>query len=353
MTRATLAMAAGLLVCGSHVTLAESKTVEPEQAYEDNDNDPPPPVSAPCSGDERFQLPRDSRIGIGRIRAGLASCTGFILSNGAFLTAGHCVDSDADGMVDSAFTGGTIEFNVPDSTFDGCIQTDGNTRSYSIDRVIGFQHNTILGGSLPPDDWAVFTVLNDGLGNNPAVVEGFLRPDDDIPGIFSTLRVTGYGNDTHPNNGGNCNGNSDASTLQTDTDILQFKIFNEIGHRVDTEGGDSGAPIIDDNTGRVVGIHNTSLCNVEFTNSGVAFTKNNLADAVNSFQGSNAVHLDHAAPSGGDGTAFQPFDDLADAVNATPSGGTLVIVAGSYSGSITIDTRMDIVLPVGGATLGD
>lgn len=199
----------------------------------------------------------------------------------------------------------------------------------------------------------MFTVGPDAFGNEAAAVEGFLRPDDGGPIVLSTMRVSGYGDDTHPANGGNCGGNSDAFTLQTDTGILQFFVLNEIGHRADTEGGASGGPIIQDSTGRVIGIHNTSLCEVAAFNSGVAFTKNNLADAINAFQGTNAIHLDAAAASGGDGTAFEPFDQLAEAVTATPTNGKLVIVAGSYAGSATVDKHIDIVMPVGGVTLGD
>ena len=37
----------------------------------------------------------------------------------------------------------------------------------------------------------------------------------------------------------------------------------------------------------------------------------------------------------------------------TPNGGNLVIVSGTYSGSATIDKPLEIVMPVGGVTLGD
>ena len=280
--RAVRGMAAAVLLGGaaSPVALAQVESHLPEAVDYSEASDPPPPVSAPCFGDQRTPLARDSRVGVGRISTNNAFCTAFILSNGAFVTAGHCVDSNSDGLVDTSFLNGVVQFNVPDSTSDGCSQTDASTRSYGINNVIDFQLVEIFGFSIPAKDWAVFSVNPDGLGVEAATVEGFFRPDDGGPIPFSTLRVTGCGNDTHPDNGGACNGNSNAFTLQTGTGILEFNLFNEIGHRVDTEGGTSGGPIIQESTGRVIGIHNTSLCELEAFNTGVSFTKNNLADAI-------------------------------------------------------------------------
>lgn len=319
----------------------------------DTDTESDDPVEQPCLGDQRTQLARNSRIGIGRVQKPNSVCTGFILSNGAFVTAGHCVDNDADGVVDSTFLSGTVDFNVPDSSLDGCIALDSSVRSYPIDSVVAFEHETGLGGSKSGKDWAVFRVNLNGLGKDAALEEGFLRPDNDGAGIGTTIRVTGYGDDTHPNNGGQCGGNSRAYTLQTNTGPVEFVLAKKILHKADTEGGNSGSPIIKESTGRAVGIHNAGLCNLELFNSGVSFKKDLIQDAINGFHGSNAVHLDAAAPSDGDGSAFDPYDGLSEAVDATPAGGKLVIVTGTYSGAVTIEKEMDIINPVGAVDLGD
>jgi V8-like Glu-specific endopeptidase len=331
----------------------------------------PQPVTAAICGanDNRVQLARDSRLGIGRITASYAAgagncpddfvngctstCTGFILSNGVVLTAGHCVDTDNDEVIDSEFLAGQIEFNVPDSTFSGCQQIDSATRIYPILSVVDFQFIRVLGADIATKDWAVFSVGTDASGNPVGAVEGFLRPEVALPLPGTNITVTGYGGDTHPNNGNPCQANSSSETLQTESGLLVFAALNEIAYKVDTEGGDSGGPIIRTSNGRALGIHNTSLCEVEVFNSGVAFTKDNLADAVNSFQGSDAVHLDAAIGNGGDGTALAPFNELDEAVSAVSAGGKLVVVTGSYSGSATIDKEVEFVLPVGGVTFGD
>lgn len=301
-------------------------------------------LRSPCAGDDRIKLPRDSRLGIGRIYAN-SICTAFILSNGAVVTAAYCVDIEGDGIPDSRFLNATLDFNLSDSTWDGCFRVDEFTRSYPIEAVLDSQY-------APAGDWAVFTVGPDDQGNEAALVEGFLRPDNDGPIPHSLVRVTGYGRDIVPPTATLCGGNSDSFTLQTDAAFYENFESNQIGYRIDTAAGNYGSPIIQEGTDRVIGVHNADTCVDVFTPHGIAFTKRTLADAVNSFQGPSAVHLDAAAASGGDGSIFDPYRSLNDAVNATPAGGTLVIVTGSYSGAVTIDKELEIVTPVGGATLG-
>jgi|GEM_PF-1745290 len=308
----------------------------------------------PCLVDERVKLARDSRVGVGRVIGGGYYCNAFILSNGAFVTDGGCVDPGADGTVGLGFLDSVVQFNVPDSTDEGCVQTDSDTRIYPITGVVDFQHARVGSISVPAKNWAVFTVGPDANGNEAAANEGFLRPDNGGPLPFLNLRVAGYGRDNlDPVGGGLCIGNSDSFTLQTALGSLEYFDAPEIGHSAFTVPTSVGSPIIQDVTGRAIGIHNQTTCEVGSINSGVAFTKRKLADAINSFQGANAVHLDAEASAGGDGSVFDPFDELAEAVDATPEGGRLVIVTGSYAGAATIDKQIDIITPVGGVTLGD
>jgi hypothetical protein len=126
---------------------------------------------------------------------------------------------------------------------------------------------------------------------------------------------------------------------------------------VDTQGGNSGSPIIVDGTDLTVGIHTNGGCTqTGGANAGTSFENDNLETALRDFSGvgANVRHVDNGhivAQALQDGTVFRPFDTLAEAVNSVPAGGVVSIVTGSYGGGITISKPMTLRAPVGPVTL--
>ena len=108
-------------------------------------------------------------------------CTGWVISNGAFLTAGHCFDFN--NML-------TIQFSVPASNADGTINPPSPNDQYPIDR-----SNVSWRNNGDGDDWTVFRVTrNQTTTLTPPLAYGSfyrIRPNDQP----ATVRVTGYGLD--------------------------------------------------------------------------------------------------------------------------------------------------------------
>jgi hypothetical protein len=72
-----------------------------------------------CGTDDRVA---SNDLAVGRIMP--VGCTGWVISNGAFLTAGHCFTVNMT----------TIQFNVPASNIDGTTNPPGPNDQYPIDR---------------------------------------------------------------------------------------------------------------------------------------------------------------------------------------------------------------------------
>jgi trimeric autotransporter adhesin len=184
-------------------------------------------------------------------------CTAWIISNGNLLTAGHCV---------SGLT--RVEFNVPSSTSGG-----GLVRSNPRDQY------TVVPGSVQSNagqvgnDWAVFRVQNNSqTGLSPLQAQGasfnLTRRT-----ALGTIRVTGHGVD-----GGTRN-----QVQQTHTGPLTSLSGTRLRYVVDTEGGNSGSPVIDEATGEAVGIHTHGGCTTSGgSNNGTHASLTALWNAANS-----------------------------------------------------------------------
>lgn len=273
-----------------------------------------------CAGDDRVSS-GDPRVG----RIMPVGCTGWIVSNGAHLTAGHCAGADMQ----------ILEFNVPSSLPDGTPVAADPDDQYPIGTVDFFND----GAGAIGNDWAVFACNpNSNTGLLPVQAQGaFYRMSrDDSP---ASVRVTGYGLDSTPP--GSTGGyNSDSQTQQTDTgsylgETIEGPSDVIIEYTVDTEGGNSGSPVIILGTTTTLGIHTNAGCNPpNVGNTGTGFEHDNLENAIQTFPGGVVRYADvghpHAA-SLGDGTVLRPFDTVVEAINAVPSGGIVSVVAGSYT----------------------
>ena len=85
-------------------------------------------------------------------------------------------------------------------------------------------------------------------GLTPHQRQGFWRITDDLPAANTNVRVEGYGTDSTP--AGSTGGrNAQSQTLQTAlgpylSETTSGQGYSSLTIRVDTEGGNSGSPII-------------------------------------------------------------------------------------------------------------
>lgn len=321
---------------------------------------PPIAVKTLCDGDDDRIASTDSRVG--RILAG--GCTAFLVSNGAVLTAGHCVDFDPDdggpGLPDGVLDlTGVMEFNVPASLANGTVVMAAAADQYPIDTTDVEWHydgeNQGIG-----KDWAVFGILpNTVNGDLPHVSRGFFRVTRERPSTGSTIRITGFGADDDPvgSTGGR---NAQNKTEQTDTGAYSGEGSSGTSiwhsHRADTRGASSGSPIIWNTQNVVMGIHTNGGCtSTGGSNSGTSFEHDPLETALDNFPGTNVVYVDRYMPALAteSGTIFRPYNTVNEGIAAAPVSGVVSVVEGTYPENIEITKAVTITAPVGIVTIGD
>lgn len=296
-------------------------------------------------------------------------CTAWAISNGAFLTAGHCVDADPDntgpllpdGIVDAGFLASVVEFNVPASLANGTTVFSNPIDQYPINQVTGFE---FAGTGMPLGrDWSIFSVSpNSNSGLLPHPSRGFYRMTDQLPtATTENVRVSGYGIDNTP--AGTTGGfNAQHATLQSHTSTYQGQTQASGGtfhsYVVDTTGGNSGSPIVwSNNPLHTIGIHTNGGCtSTGGSNVGTGFGHDQLENAVQNFWGANTIYVDSAlypnlAAGQRDGSIFRPHSTLGNGLNATPTGGNLVLTPNTYTGVTTFNRAMTIRAPAGTATI--
>ena len=191
-----------------------------------------PTIKSQCgSNDDRVDSADDA---IGRIVP--IGCTGWIITNGKLVTAGHCVGSRAE----------VIEFNVPKSNPDRTIVHPGPEDQYPIGNFV----SPYPGNASQANDWAVFDgFANSQTGLTPIQGQGAsYNVVQDAPG--ANITITGFGTDTGIDN----------QTQQIHTGPLSSSTNTFVRYRTDTTGGNSGSPIIDTATGNAVGVHAYGGC---------------------------------------------------------------------------------------------
>lgn len=191
-----------------------------------------PMVKTQCgSNDDRVDAADDA---IGRIVP--IGCTGWIITNGKLVTAGHCIGSNAD----------IIEFNVPKSNPDRTIVHPGPEDQYPIGNFV----SPYPSSPSRANDWGVFEgFANSQTGLTPIQGQGAsYNVVQDAPG--SNITITGFGSDTGIDN----------QTQQIHTGPLSSVTDTFVRYRADTTGGNSGSPIIDAATGNAIGVHAYGGC---------------------------------------------------------------------------------------------
>ena len=200
-------------------------------------------------------------------------CTGWIASNGKLLTAGHCLASSGNT---------TLSFNVPPSLSNGTVQFPGPEDQYSINQG-SFQYTN--GGV--GNDWGIFSVSdNSQTGLQPIEAQGAFDVRQDLGP--SNIRITGFGVDSGTAN----------QTNQTHVGPNAGSSGTTMRYATDTQGGNSGSPVIDEATGESVGIHTHGGCTSSGgNNSGTSFFHSNLWATLDAGGGGGGPTIDCPAGS--------------------------------------------------------
>jgi hypothetical protein len=197
-------------------------------------------------------------------------CTSFLISdaNHTMLTAGHC------GV--SATT--VVQFNVPPSTSTGGLVSPSPRDQYVVDPASVQYSDGGLG-----NDWTYFGCFpNSNTGLTPYQAQGqfyTIAPHPTMPSGQS-LRITGYGTVTAPMPV------TLTQTQQTSVGPYVGWDGNILYYAVDTTGGNSGSPVLDLASGRVIGIHTNAGCTATGgANQGTAIDCPGLVNALAHPQG--------------------------------------------------------------------
>jgi hypothetical protein len=227
----------------------------------------------PCNSDDRVQTGNSDKRQ-GRLWMG---CTGWLYgicdgSTDLMMSAGHCS------------TGGTkiMEFDVPNSTAGGTVVRAAVNDQYPYTEEAS--SNAGVG-----NDWMVCKVgANSNTGKTPTQWNGGLYYNvGAVPASTrgQNIRITGYG--VFPATGSR---NSLSQTQQTNVGTLHSIAAASLGHRADSSGGNSGGPVIHENTGDVIGIHTHGGCSTSGSTSSNKGTRVDLAALV---AARNAISCSH------------------------------------------------------------
>jgi len=314
-----------------------------------------PEIETQCGATDDRVATTDNRVA----RVLPVGCTAWRIGNGAFLTAGHCADLDPDlsgpllpdGTLDfSAST--VIEFNVPASDASGNTVAAAPQDQYAV--VLASVQWSFAGTGLSMgNDWCVFRVSpNSNTGLLPHQAYGLpFRIMRELPSNGATLRVTGFGLDTGAAN----------QTNQTATGPFNGEVIGtgtaRLDYRVDTEGGNSGSPVIWEQNQFCMGIHTNGGCDTlgNGNNSATSFELDALENAINAAPGANTIYVDsgHTLVLQQEGSLLRPIWTISGGISTVATGGRISVWPGNYaiSAGTVLSKAMTIEAPVGTVTI--
>lgn len=195
-----------------------------------------------CGAFDDRTLSHDERIA----RVMPEGCTAWLIddTHGCLLSAGHCHGSGFD----------VVQFNVPLSEEDGTVTHPGPEHQYPVDPASMQFSDQGIG-----DDYLYFGAFPNGQTQlTPLEAQGqaFVLGSPPLSAGDQTLRVSGYGRV----DGSRGTPQSWNQTQHTHDGPLTSVSPGTLQYRVDTTGGDSGAPVIDAFSGEAIGIHSHAGC---------------------------------------------------------------------------------------------
>ncbi|MHC5066712.1 MAG: trypsin-like serine peptidase [Planctomycetota bacterium] len=197
----------------------------------------------------------------GRLSSG---CTGWMIGKESALSAGHC-GATGRNMI--------LSFKVPLSATNGALRASSPNDQYP------YQVLAALANGVGAD-YGVARVgpnSNTGLFPPEAYGEGFyqLAPPPESP-LSQIIRITGYGSVA-----------SDSNLPRTHNQVqkthfgpMRFASTTSLQYATDTTGGNSGSPVIHENTGAAIGIHTHGGCGGGGANSGTRIDLPGLLGAM-------------------------------------------------------------------------
>lgn len=211
-----------------------------------------------CDASDDREYSYDSRVGRTLTSKGWPNCSAFLVSPSCMISAGHCFDGKRVSEVEFLAYGAEdpsdlLKLPQPE-------KFKIHRRSITYNR----------GDGLLPElrsDWAVFRLKRNNQGEYAGHKFDSFEIDLSLPAPGSTLRVTGHGKVK----------DSVRNKLQQ-THVGPYMGHSEklIYYRVDTTKASSGAPVIDEQTGRVHGVHTRRGCYIKphTKNAGQSFAAN-------------------------------------------------------------------------------
>jgi hypothetical protein len=204
-----------------------------------------PPVESTCGPTDDRERSYDLRAA----RLVPIGCTIWLIDDCShcMITAGHCIQNGT--------TNAVAEFNVPLSTGSGQIVHPPVEDQYPIDPV-SIQSNG--GGGVGNDFAYCGAPANSNTGLTAFEAQGAAytlaaTPPPVTPG--SEIRITGFGTVTSPV--------SPTWNQVQKTHVGPYAAFfgSTVQYRTDTSGGNSGSPVIDEQSGLAIGVHTHGGCN--------------------------------------------------------------------------------------------
>lgn len=231
---------------------------------------PQGPLESICGPTDDRQRFTDARIA--RAVTGAGACTWWIIDEFTILTAGHCVTSAQNPVI--------VGFNIPLSTSTGTYVQPPPDDQYPV-RLNSLRFGTGFGS-----DWAVAaTERNSNHGEYAGQRQGAWFDLGPVPASPNgvTIRITGNGRVSAP-----VSPTWNAVTKTHTGPCVRTSSY--VQYQTDTTGGNSGSPIIDEATGRSIGIHTHGGCSsTRGQNSGTRIDLAALRSAITVVQGSRTV----------------------------------------------------------------
>lgn len=277
----------------------------------------------------------DDRVPSSDPRSGRLSngCSGWIIDAAGggnqklHLSAGHCY----------AASGAVLQFAVPSSSANCSLVQPPVAKQFAVDA----STSQYVNGGVGNDYWVFRCFANSTTGLTTFQEQGAAYTlATAMPSSGSTVRNTGYGVDGTNTNGAaagsSCSCTSSAGTgtrnqtQQTHTGNLVSNAGTTLQHQVDTCGGNSGSVLIDEVSGRAIGIHTHGGCSTGAStyNSGTQVTHPSLVAAIQAMCPTCAVHASYGTSC----STARSFYELFAAAGSDLAGKTVVLTPNAGGG---------------------